>query len=233
MFIFCFFELFYALVLFYFVDDKLFLVATDSYRLAEKEINVIRNGFTDKNDQKIIVPAKTIQELLRILGNFETISDDNDGKIKIFISENQILFNFASVEMISRVINGNYPDYKQIIPTKSQTMVLIDRVELIRAVKAASLFTKTGINDITMIFSKNKAIVSSFSGANGESQIEISSNINGDDNELTVNYKYLLDGLNNIDGQLIRLNVLNNSSPCIILPEKDDSYLYIVMPIRQ
>lgn len=219
-------------VLFSFIGEQLFLAATDSYRLAEKEVKIKRNGVKDE-EQKIIIPAKTIQELLRILNNFEDEIDGQTAEINFYLSDNQILFTFDSVELISRLINGHYPEYKQIIPSKSQTNILVERGELIRAVKAAALFSKTGINDITLIFSKSKMLVSSFSGSSGESQVELNCEVNGDENEVTINYRYLLDGLNNIDGSLVRLSVLNNMTPCVVRPEKDDSYLYIVMPIRQ
>ncbi|MGI6373862.1 MAG: DNA polymerase III subunit beta [Patescibacteria group bacterium] len=215
-------------VLFYFLDGKLFLVATDSYRLAEKEL-VVEGVNTKEEEQKVIVPAKTIQELLRILNNFE----EGESEIKIYLSENQILFSFDSVEMISRTINGHYPDYKQIIPSSSQTEVLVDRDELIRAVKAVALFSKTGINDITLTFTKNKLTISSFSGASGESQVELDCNLQGEVNDLTINYRYLLDGLNNINGEMIKIKILNNTTPCLLKPEDRDDYLYIVMPIKQ
>jgi len=217
-------------VLFSFNNDKLNLAATDSYRLAEREITLKNSGA--KNEQKIIVPAKTVQEVLRVLNNTD-VSESEDNEIKFYLSENQILFTFDSVEIISRLINGHYPDYKQIIPAKSQTIVLIERTELTRAVKAAALFSKTGINDITLLFSRGKIIVSSFSGASGESQIELEADVKGIDNEVTINYRYLLDGLNNIEGDTVKLEILNNTTPCVLKPEKENNYLYIVMPIRQ
>ncbi|MFA6995529.1 MAG: DNA polymerase III subunit beta [Patescibacteria group bacterium] len=218
-------------VLFSFNKNKLSLAATDSYRLAEKELQV--NCFEITEDRTAIVPAKTAQELLRVLNSFDESAIDGDLDIKIYLTENQILFTVDSVSLISRLINGHYPDYKQIIPSKNQTEVLVERSELIRAVKAAALFSKTGINDVSLQFIKNKIIVSAFSGASGESQIEVEAEISGGDNEITINYRYLIDGLNNIEGQLVRLGVLNNNTPCLLKPEKDGSYLYIVMPIRQ
>ena len=218
-------------VLFSFNKNKLNLAATDSYRLAERELEIKNGGIED--EPKVIVPAKTVQELLRVLGSLEGGEIDEDQEVKFYLSENQILFTVDSVELISRLINGHYPDYKQIIPSKSQTDVLIERAELIRAVKAAALFSKTGINDITILFSKDKIIVSSFSGTSGESQIEIEAEVKGTDNEVTINFRYLLDGLNNIEGGMVRLGVLNNTTPCVLRPEKENNYLYIVMPIRQ
>jgi DNA polymerase-3 subunit beta len=220
-------------VLFSFGKNKLNLAATDSYRLAERELEIKYTGADSGAEQKIIVPSKTVQELLRILNNIEGGELGEDEEVKFYLSENQILFTFDSVELISRLINGHYPDYKQIIPAQSQTNVLIERSELTRAVKAAALFSKTGINDITLLFSKGKMLVSSFSGMSGESQIELEAEVKGIDNEVTINYRYLLDGLNNIEGDMVRLNILNNTTPCVLRPEKDVNYLYIVMPIRQ
>lgn len=226
-------------VLFSFNSNGLVLAATDSYRLAEKELMVkfysgegsgVESGI---GEVKLIVPAKTIQELLRILNNWDGAGLSDDEGVNIYISDNQILFTIDSVELISRLISGQYPDYKQIIPTQSKTKAIVDRQELIRATKAAALFSKTGINDITLRFVKNKILVSSYSGASGESQIEINSENSGEDNEITINFKYLLDGLNNIDGLKVRVGLINPNTPCLLRSEKEDNYLYIVMPIRQ
>lgn len=223
-------------VLFSFDEEKLSLVATDSYRLAEKitKIKLIsEEQATSESQHKLIVPAKTIQELLRILNNYSDPVSSEETLVKIYVSDNQILFSFDSVELISRLISGQYPDYKQIIPTKSQTSALIDRQELIRAIKAAALFSKTGINDVTLKLTKNKITISSFSGASGESVIEVDGEISGDDNEITINFRYLIDGLNNIGGERVSMSLLNANTPCLLRPENGDDYLYIVMPIRQ
>jgi len=218
-------------VLFSFVKNKLSLAATDSYRLAEKELAV--SGKAAAEEAKVIVPARTAQELLRILNNFGEDSGDESPELKIYLSENQILFTVDSVDLISRLINGHYPDYKQIIPTQSQTEVLAERSELTRAVKAAALFSKTGINDVTLHFSKNKIVVTAFSGSSGESRAELAATVTGGENEITVNYRYLVDGLNNVEGQRVKISVLNGNTPCLLRPEKAGDYLYIVMPIRQ
>jgi len=218
-------------VLFTFSKNKLTVAATDSYRLAEKEIIVKTSPHLE--EQKIIVPAKTVQEFLRVLNGLDGLEIEGQPEARIYLAENQILLTVDSVELISRLINGHYPDYKQIIPTKTQTEVFVSRQELIRAVKASALFSKTGINDITLVFSKDRIVVSSFSGASGESQIEVEADIKGVENEITINYRYLLDGLNNIDGEAVNIGVVNNSTPCVLRSEKDKTYLYIVMPIRQ
>jgi DNA polymerase-3 subunit beta len=222
-------------VLFNFNKNKLILAATDSYRLAEKEINITTN--TEKTSEKsIIVPAKTLQELIRILSGIkeEAISEESK-EIQFYISENQILFVIGHIELVSRIIEGQYPDYKQIIPAGSETNSTINRSELIRAVKASAIFSKTGINDINLDFplGKKKVIVSSASGQTGENTTELDATVNGKDNGLVVNYRYLLDGLNNMDSENVKLEVTNGNTPCVIKPEKEEGYLYIIMPIKQ
>ncbi len=216
-------------VLFSFLKDKLVLAATDSYRLAEKSVEIKGNS---QSQEKIIVPAKTLQELTRILS---AGSEEDGGELKIYLSENQVMFNYGNTELISRLIEGQYPDYQQIIPTVSKTNVLVERAELIRAVKMSSLFSKTGINDVNLDFpaGKNSMIVSAVSGQTGESTTEIEAKTSGADNGVVVNHRYLLDGLNNLDCEMIKIEVVDNNTPCVIRPEKDNGYLYVIMPIKQ
>lgn len=223
-------------VLFNFSQNKLILAATDSYRLAEKEINITTNA-EEKGDKRIIVPAKTIQELVRILSGAR--EEDEEGgankEIKFYLSDNQILFTIGKVELVSRIIEGQYPDYKQIIPAAGKTKVVISRAELIRAAKASSLFSKTGINDLNLDFPRGKgvAVVSAASGQAGENTAALKADVSGEDNGVAVNYRYLLDGLNNIEDENVKLEIVDANTPCVLKPEKEDGYLYIIMPIRQ
>ncbi len=213
-------------VLFDFKNNNLTLAATDSYRLAEKTIDVKENTL---NNKKVIIPIKTIQELLRILGNL----NNNEKEIKISLSENQILFDFNSINIISRLINGNYPDYKQIIPNKYITEVELNKEDLIRAIKASSLFTKTGINDIMIIINNKEITINSSSGQSGETNINLPATIKGEKNDITVNYRYLLDGLNNLSSDIVVLKLIDSQTPCLLKNKNDENYLYIIMPIRQ
>ena len=220
-------------VLFDFNKDNLTIAATDSYRLAEKNIKVETNGSEKK---RIIIPAKTLQEVIRILSavKAEEVSD-KEKKVEIYVSENQILFNFGNIELVSRLIEGQYPDYKQIIPASRETEIKINKSEMVRAVKAASIFSKTGINDINLDFpiGKNKAIISSASSQLGENTSDLAAQVTGKDNGIVVNFRYLLDGINNIDSEDLKIEIINNSTPCVLRPDKDDSYLYVIMPIKQ
>jgi DNA polymerase III subunit beta len=219
-------------VLFTISKGRMILAATDSYRLAEKEIAIKEEGVGAVEEQKVIVPTRTIQEVLRILSGLE---QKGDAEIDFYISDSQILFVVDNTELISRLIEGQYPDYRQIIPATGKTTVLINRSELMRAIKASALFSKSGINDINLDVpeGKNQAIISSTSGSTGENIVKIEAETRGIDNGIIINYQYLLDGLNNIDEEIIKLEIIDGNTPCVIKPVNEKGYLYIVMPIKQ
>jgi len=215
-------------VLFDFNNNFLTVAGTDSYRLAEKKIALKASGATE--EKKAIIPLRTLQELYRILSDNDAVEE-----VAIYLDDNQILFKYGETEIISRLVEGQYPDYQQIIPTNQKTKALVKTSEFTRIVKAASLFCKPGINDIKLTFvsAQGELIVSSINNAIGENLAKIEAKINGEDNEAVFNYRYLLDGLNNIGADEISLELVSESAPGILKKAGDDSYLYIIMPIRQ
>lgn len=215
-------------ILLNFIQNKIVMVSTDSYRLAEKSLEVKRIG---EGDVSVIIPAKTMQEVLRIIGG----SKSSISEIEVYINENQILFTYDSIEIVSRLIEGQYPDYKQIIPNASKTEAKVVVSDLSRAIKAASLFTKSGVNDINLDLplGKNKLIISSASGQTGENITELEAQVGGEDNGVVVNYRYLMDGLNSANNDIVEIKVVDGNTPLIIRPQGIDDYLYLIMPIKQ
>jgi len=222
-------------VSFNFTGGKLVLAATDSYRLAEKAIDLDKKS--NSEEKRIIIPVKTLQELSRILGSFKdsaTIADIKN--IEIYLTENQILFVLGDIELISRLVEGQYPDYKQIIPQQTNTKAILDVSELAKAVKTTSLFARSGIYDVGLQFVANKkeVVVSSTNNQIGESVSKITCDLDGGDNNIVVNYRYLLDGLQNINSDKVEIAVIDSGNPCVLKPAgKDLGYLYIIMPIKQ
>lgn len=204
--------------------NKLTIVGTDSYRLAEKIVDF--NSNNGKNEKRIIIPTRALQELLKII-------KDGD-QIEIYLSDNQILFIYQDTELISRIINGEYPDYRQIIPEGIRTKIIVNREDFLRTIKATSFFSKSGINDIVLKFSskENKIQVSSLNNQVGESHANIKAEITGEQNEITFNYRYLIDGLNNASGEEVLLDIVNDNTPGKLTSEKDKDYLYLIMPIK-
>ncbi len=212
-------------VFFNIVGDKLTLVGTDSYRLSEKIVHISKTS----SDSSLIVPVETISELVRILSDFQ------EDEIKFFVEENQILFEIGNIEIVSRLIDGNYPDYKQIIPKETNTKAEIDVYEFVSAIKRTSLFCKPGINDIklNLVAEKSELVISSTSDQIGENITVITAKITGVDNDVVFNYKYLLDGLNNIENDNAILELIDNKSAGILKSKKDENFVYIIMPIKQ
>ena len=222
-------------VLFYFNKDHLTLGATDSYRLAEKSVGLDKKS--NAAEKKVIVPTRTLQELQRILGSFKDPAAISELEtVEIYLAENQILFNLNSIELVSRLVEGQYPDYQQIIPQTFNTTAVLNVTELVNATKATSLFARSGIYDVSLeFFADKKGItVSSTNGQLGENTSQLAGEVSGENNNIVVNYRYLLDGLQNIETDEVVINIIDSSSPCLIKPsQKKPDYLYIIMPIKQ
>lgn len=212
-------------VLFLLEKDKVMAVGTDSYRLAEKGVRIDTKL---EKPNKFILPLKTVRELARTLPDDET-------PVHIIVDENQTAFRYGDVELVSRVIEGEYPDYKQIVPTSYKTKAVVKKEELIRALKAAGLFT-TQINASIVFEIKKEGEVSVYSGAGalGEDKTVIKAGVEGGGEKIVFNYKYVLDGLNNIEGDNVVIELTDAYSPAIIKPtEESQNYIYVIMPIRQ
>lgn len=222
-------------VLFNFTNEKLILAATDSYRLAEKSLNLDKKS-TGKT-QQVIVPTRTLQEIQRILGSFKDTAAISDiENIEVYLAENQILFILDNIELVSRLVEGQYPDYQQIIPTQLNTKAILNTSEFINATKTTSLFAQSGIYDVNLEFltDKKELVISSVNSQLGENISKISGELSGDNNSIVVNYRYLLDGLQNIDSDQIEASIIDSHNPCVLKPVgKDSDYLYIIMPIKQ
>ncbi|MCX6745087.1 MAG: DNA polymerase III subunit beta [Candidatus Parcubacteria bacterium] len=227
-----------------FTESTLTLATTDSYRLAEKQIKLKEKVKTEK---EVIMPAKTAQELMRILGNasqgeLEGEKEPNN-YVEIYFEDNQVLFVFDNVELVSRIIEGQYPNYKQIIPSNFKTKGVVGISDFIKAVKSAALFSRAGIFDINLEFKTGKLVVSSTNNQLGENKAKLEGNVSGDDNKIVINYRYLLDGLQNIDSTDVIFEMIDSANPCILRPAESlndkkeaiagQDYLYIIMPIKQ
>jgi len=210
-------------ILFYFNKEVIKLVATDSFRLAEKTIYQ-SDSLVDKPIY-LIIPQRTAQELIRIL------NEKPDQELKVILGNNQILFELNEVQLISRLIDGQYPDYQQIIPKNFKTKVFVLKDEIINNIRIASIFSSK-INDIKLLISPGKIEILAKDPDLGENQSQILTKTEGENLEINFNFKYLLDGLANISTKQVFLGLNSESSPAIIRPVQEQDYLYVVMPIK-
>ncbi len=207
--------------------DEFFLtlVATDSFRLAERKIESQKiNSTTGKFS--VILPLKTASEILKIINNIEQ-------EIEIFIDPNQIVFKTESQEIISRLIDGNFPDYQIIIPKEIKTEMNINRQELLNAIKLTSAFAGR-VNDVTLKIGDNKKFLEVYSSdtALGENIYRIPIKHKGDNFSIVFNWRYLFDGIKILKGEEVILGVNTSDKPVLVKNLSEPNLIYIVMPLK-
>lgn len=204
-------------------EDTLTFVSTDSFRLAEKKIKT-KNiyGF-----QPVLIPTKNIIELIRILA-------DVKGDLDMCITKNQLSISFGGYYITSRLVDGSFPDYKQIIPKESTTEIVLLKNELQNAIKSSTLFTDK-FNQVTfsILVSEKKCLVSSKSSETGENEIQIDGALSGKDISLNINYRYLLDCLQIISTDSVIISCTTPTKPLVIKGVSDNSFLYLIMPMNR
>jgi DNA polymerase-3 subunit beta len=208
------------------------VAATDSYRLGERHIPLTGDVM---GERKVIVPARTLAELRRILGVLRDAVELPEA-LEVEITDNQVAFRYGNVELSSRTIDGVYPDYRQIIPKQSSTEIIVNKSTFGQAIKRASLFSKAGLFDVKIETKagSNELVLSATDAGRGEHTVSVEGEIKGGDNMVTLNYRYLLDGVNAMTSEKITVKIIDAVNPCLMVPEgNQEQYLYIVMPIRQ
>lgn len=200
------------------------LVATDSYRLAEKTVNVSKKLTEAVNS---IVPAKTMMELAKI------ISKAGSKDVKVNISKNQVLFSIDGIELISRLIEGKFPDYEKIIPAEQKTKVEVSVEDLSLVLKRVSLFARENNNSVKLsVTNDGKMSVSSEETKVGEEKAELNVKLEGENNKISLNAQYLLDVLTYIKDDKVFFIVNDKAAPAVIRPVKQENYVYIIMPLK-
>lgn len=213
-------------ILFDLKKDGLKLVATDSYRLAEKKVFLKEKV---DFDLQAIVPARTVAELGKIIGK-STV--DN---VEITVSKNQILFVVGDTKMISRLIEGKFPDYEKIIPKSSKTRVDVKTDELSLVVRRVGLFARENNNNIKCtVTNDGKLTISTDETKVGEEKAELSGKVEGENNKIALNSQYLLDVLNFIQADEVTFELDDKMSPAVIriTKEAEKTYMYIIMPLK-
>ena len=202
--------------------NELVFVSTDSFRLAEKRIVVENIG----DFPGVIFPIKNVQEFIRVFSK-------EDGEFSVLVGENQISFETESLYFVSRVVDGNYPNYQQIIPAESTTTITLLHNELTSALRLVHIFS----DDFHQIFlhtdkSKEKIILSAKNVEVGESEAEVDTHIQGEDIEIKFNYRYLYDVLSHQMGDSVAIELTETRKPFIVRYVGEPSFLYLIMPMR-
>lgn len=211
--------------------DILLMAATDSYRLSECSLSLVTGGRAAST--RCIVPARALLEIGRVLAAYK----DDVGvpeTVEWSIAESQLVLSYGNVELVSRLIEGSFPDYRPLIPQQFKSTLHIGRVELSKAIRAASLFARQGIYDIHFEIDSSGALrISSSDSGTGTHTTVLKGVLTGEVNKVTMNFRYLADGLAAMGTDQIVLQMIDAFSPVVIKPVGIAGFQYVVMPIRQ
>ena len=201
-------------------NGKLYAAATDSYRLAEKMIG------NEEKELSILIPASSLQDVLRVMR-------DDASAIRIHYDEQQARFSVGPVELVTRLIEGNYPDYRKLLPKDFATTAVMKRSDLQEITKVSSLFAREAAGGVTVTINDEKKEVSirSIASQVGENNAVAEADVSGDA-VITMNSRYILDALNAFEGSKIQVNVNGKLDPCVLTDPDSDNYLHVVMPVK-
>jgi DNA polymerase-3 subunit beta len=219
-------------VLFVFEKEVLRLAATDSFRLAEKKIVFEKPNLVE---QTFILPQKTARELIGILS-------ERKGKTKVYYSSSQVIFDHISgdevfpahIQIVSRLIEGEYPDYQNVIPKDHKTKTSFQKEQFLNHIKAASVFAGKA-NEVVLLVDPAKKTIS-FSAQSpeaGENHSFLGAEVTGEKVSVAFNWRFLLDGIVQMKGYQIEFSLNGEDGPALLRASDQKGYLYVIMPINK
>jgi DNA polymerase III subunit beta len=201
-------------------EGKLYMASTDSYRLTEKQLGA------NKEDVQLLIPASAMQDLLRVLS-------DDESKVKITHDEQQVLFQVGDIELVTRLVDGKYPDYRKLIPQKFANEARLKRADLVNVTKVSSLFARESAGSVTIHIDDKSGQLSIHSVASqlGENTATAEAKITGN-GSITLNSRYLLDGLNALSGEEVVFGFNGKLEPTLLHDPAREDYKHIIMPLK-
>jgi DNA polymerase-3 subunit beta len=215
-------------VLWRFDGDSVTFAAADNYRIAVKTIPIL----DPVSEMSVVIPARALTELMRILG-------ETDEPIDVILaqSRNQVLFHLQGdqpIDLVSRLIDGQFPNYQSVLPKAHTTRAILDREELLRAVRPAALIAHESANIVKLQISSNgeSGIVVSANAEIGDHVGQVEADVEGDGTSIAFNAKYLADVLEKVTAEQFALELQGPLAPGVFKPVGDDRYVHVVMPVR-
>ena len=212
-----------------FTKDGYQMVATDGYRLSLKNVSGIKVKMKKETDSvNFLIPCRSLMEITHLAGNKEEI------KLGLTSDGNQVIFVLDELQLVSRLIEGEFPDYRKIIPKEAKTKVTIGREEWLQAIKAASVFAKGSSNIVKLEIKESSVIISANAPSVGENKAEIEAKVVGEGLPIAFNYRFVLDFLNAVPGteKEVVLELTESLAPGVFKIPSDPSYLHLIMPVR-
>jgi DNA polymerase III subunit beta len=201
-------------------DGELYIAATDSYRLAEKRVMKLNQ------EVNLLIPASAMQDLLRIIGDYEE-------EITVTHDDQQVLFTVGDIELVTRLIDGKYPDYRKLIPSSFSTSAKLPKNELVNITKVSSLFARESAGSVTLDLDEDEKQISirSIASQLGENTATATADVTGAAS-ITLNSRYILDALGVINDQDVSLAFNGKLEPCVLHGTEDKDYLHLIMPLK-
>lgn len=207
-------------------SDGLILAATDGFRLSEKNIGSIGDSVSNLS---VVVPSKALVEVSRLISSQEGLL-----RVEIAENENQIIFRLEDLEIYSRLIEGTFPDYKAIVPTEFTTTVVVNTEELLRAVRLTSIFAQGGSNILKLEVYPDKGTLKLLADTQevgaGETPVQVKAT--GVQNQIAFNAQYLIDCLNNLEGDEVEISLGESLKPALFKSTTSSDFYHIIMPVR-
>jgi len=204
-------------------SDKLEMAATDGNRLS-RVVENIKNE--DKKEYSIVIPSRTLNEFLRI------ISGSSEENVSITVKNGQISFKFENKLITSRLLEGHYPKYQQLIPSNYQIVAISDRDSLIASLDRTATMVNERTSIVKLVFTENKLSLSADTPDLGDSQDEIDIEYAGDELKIAFNYKYILDSLKVMDSDKIKIELGGPLASALFKPDSEEDFLTLIMPVQ-
>jgi len=201
--------------------NRLNVVGTDGHRLSFTSSELSETY----EKQELILPRKTVIELIKLL-------DDCEEDVTIEITIGQVNFSFGDIRLISKVIDGKFPDYTRVIPTGHQHNFTVDRMTILLSMQRASILSNEKYRGIRMVLGKDSLRLISTNSEQEEAEEELELSYNGDSLDIGFNVTYMIDVLNNVDSENIVFSFADANSSCLVTVPNDSNYKYVVMPMR-
>ncbi len=202
------------------IEGQLFMAATDSYRLAEKKLSKVNE------ELELLVPASALQDLLRVIS-------DEDEELEIKHDGQQVMFKLSDIELVTRQVDGKYPDYEKLIPKDFTIKALINKTDFINVTKVSSLFARESAGSVNIVVDELSQTLSIKSVASqlGENTASAEAKIKGS-GSVSLNSRYLLDALNVFSGEQVEFCFNGKLEPTLIVDPKNKDYKHIIMPLK-
>lgn len=208
-------------ILFEVSANRLNLVGTDGHRLSYTSTELAQNY----EKQELILPRKTVLELIKLL-------DDSEDEVVIEIASGQANFMFGGIRLISKVIDGKFPDYTRVIPSGHNNHFTVDRMSILQAMQRASILSNEKYRGIRMVLGTGSLRMISTNSEQEEAEEELEIDYAGESLDIGFNVTYLIDVLNNVSSDRIVFSFADANSSCLVTIPDDENYKYVVMPMR-